>query len=74
VPETRRSIAVLALTGIILLALGIRTGVAAISPLAPAMDLDVAMEGLPLGIIGTIPPIAYALSAWFSPWLAKRWA
>jgi CP family cyanate transporter-like MFS transporter len=72
VPETRRSIAVLALTGIILLALGIRTGVAAISPLAPAMDLDVAMEGLPLGIIGTIPPIAYALSAWFSPWLAKK--
>jgi CP family cyanate transporter-like MFS transporter len=43
------------------LALGIRTGVAAISPLAPVMDLDVALEGLPLGIIGTIPPVAYAL-------------
>ena len=36
------------------------------------MDLDLAMEGLPLGIIGTIPPIAYALAAWFSPWLAQK--
>ena len=54
-PNTTRSTTVFALTGIILLALGIRTGVAAIAPLAPVMDLDVAMEGLPLGIIGTIP-------------------
>ena len=36
------------------------------------MDLDLAMEGLPLGIIGTIPPIAYALAAWFAPWLAQK--
>jgi len=72
VPETTRSTFVLALTGIIVLALGIRTGVAAIAPLAPKMDLDVAMAGLPLGIIGTIPPIAYALAAWFSPWFAKK--
>jgi len=72
VPETRRSTIVFALTGVILLALGIRTGVAAIAPLAPSMDLDLAMEGLPLGIIGTIPPIAYALAAWFSPWLAQK--
>jgi CP family cyanate transporter-like MFS transporter len=71
VPNTTRSTTVFALTGIILLALGIRTGVAAIAPLAPVMDLDVAMEGLPLGIIGTIPPVAYALAAWFSPWLAR---
>ena len=70
-PNTTRSTTVFALTGIILLALGIRTGVAAIAPLAPVMDLDVAMEGLPLGIIGTIPPVAYALAAWFSPWLAR---
>jgi CP family cyanate transporter-like MFS transporter len=72
VPETRRSTIVFALTGVILLALGIRTGVAAIAPLAPSMDLDLAMEGLPLGIIGTIPPIAYALAAWFAPWLAQK--
>ena len=71
-PETRRSTIVFALTGVILLALGIRTGVAAIAPLAPSMDLDLAMEGLPLGIIGTIPPIAYALAAWFAPWLAQK--
>jgi len=71
-PETRRSTIVFALTGVIVMALGIRTGVAAIAPLASSMDLDVEMAGLPLGIIGTIPPIAYALAAWFSPWFAKK--
>ena len=71
-PTARRSVIVFALTGIILLALGIRTGVAAIAPLASSMDLDVAMNGLPLGILGTIPPIAYALAAWFSPWFAQK--
>ena len=61
-----------ALTGIILTALGIRTGVAALSPLATTIELDVPLVGLPLGALGMIPPLAFSLAATFSPWLARR--
>jgi CP family cyanate transporter-like MFS transporter len=63
---------VFALTGIILTALGIRTGVAALSPLATTIELDVPLVGLPLGALGMIPPLAFSLAAAFSPWLARR--
>lgn len=71
-PLTPRSVVVFALTGIILTALGIRTGVAALSPLATTIDLDVALVGLPLGALGMIPPLAFSLAAAFSPWLARK--
>ena len=67
-----RSTLILAMTGIVLFALGIRTGVAAVSPLSARMDLDVPLEGLTLGILGTIPPVAYAVSAALSPWFARK--
>jgi MFS transporter, CP family, cyanate transporter len=72
VPMTPRSVVVFALTGIILTALGIRTGVAALSPLATTIELDVPLVGLPLGALGMIPPLAFSLAAAFSPWLARR--
>jgi len=72
VPLAPRSVVIYAITGIILFSLGLRTGVAAVSPLATMIDLDVALVGLPLGALGTIPPIAYALGASVSPWFAKR--
>jgi MFS transporter, CP family, cyanate transporter len=72
VPLTPRSVVVFALTGIILTALGIRTGVAALSPLATTIELDVPLVGLPLGALGMIPPLAFSLAAAFSPWLARR--
>lgn len=68
----RRSTLILAVTGIVLFALGIRTGVAAVSPLSTRIDLDVPLEGLTLGILGTIPPVAYAISAALSPWFARK--
>ncbi|MCF8550363.1 MAG: MFS transporter [Pontimonas sp.] len=71
-PMTPRSVVVFALTGIILTALGIRTGVAALSPLATTIELDVPLVGLPLGALGMIPPLAFSLAAAFSPWLARR--
>ena len=71
-PLASRSTLIYAITGIILFSLGLRTGVAAVSPLALVIDLDVALVGLPLGALGTIPPIAYALAASVSPWFAKR--
>jgi MFS transporter, CP family, cyanate transporter len=72
VPMTPRSVVVFALTGIILTALGIRTGVAALSPLATTIELDVPLVGLPLGALGMIPPLAFSLAAAFSPWLARK--
>jgi CP family cyanate transporter-like MFS transporter len=69
---TPRSVVVFALTGIILTALGIRTGVAALSPLATTIELDVPLVGLPLGALGMIPPLAFSLAAAFSPWLARK--
>lgn len=71
-PMTPRSVVVFALTGIILTALGIRTGVAALSPLATTIELDVPLVGLPLGALGMIPPLAFSLAAAFSPWLARK--
>ena len=70
-PLTPRSLYVFAIAGIVLLALGIRTGVAAVSPIAGSIELDIALVGLPLGALGTIPPLGYALAAAFSPWLAR---
>ena len=70
--QTGRSTLILAMTGIVLFALGIRTGVAAVSPLSTRIDLDVPLEGLTLGILGTIPPVAYAVSAALSPWFARK--
>lgn len=61
-----------AIVGVILFALGIRTGVAALSPIASSIDLDVPLQGLALGVLGSIPPIAYAVSAAFSPWFAGK--
>jgi len=72
VSSTPRSTVVVALSGIVLFALGIRTGVAAVSPLSTRIDLDVPLEGLTLGILGTIPPIAYAVAATLSPWFARK--
>ena len=70
--QTGRSTLILAMTGIVMFALGIRTGVAAVSPLSTRIDLDVPLEGLTLGILGTIPPVAYAVSAALSPWFARK--
>lgn len=71
-PIAPRSVVLLALSGIVLFALGLRTGVAAVAPLAGEVELDVPLAGFPLGALGTIPPVAYAMSASISPWLAKR--
>lgn len=71
-PIASRSVMAVAISGIILFSLGLRTGVAALAPLAGSVDLDVSLSGLPLGALGTIPPIAYAIAASVSPWLARR--
>jgi len=72
VPIASRSVVIYAITGIILFSLGLRTGVASVAPLAADITLDVALAGLPLGALGTIPPVAYAIAASVSARLARR--
>lgn len=67
-----RSITWWGIAGVLIMALGARTGVAALSPLAGEVELDVPLNGLWLGLLGTIPPLAYALSGVFTPRLARR--
>jgi CP family cyanate transporter-like MFS transporter len=63
---------VLGLSGVMLLALSARTGVATLSPLAGDIDLDITLDGLYLGLLGMIPPVAYGIAAWLTKPLARR--
>lgn len=61
-----------AFLGIVLVAFSVRNAVSAISPIVDAIVRDVPLGSIEQGIIGTIPPIAFALSAIFGATLARR--
>lgn len=62
----------LALIGILLVALNVRTAVASLSPIVARISEDIPLDSLGLGFIGTLPPIAFALAGILSPWIARR--
>ncbi|TXN31443.1 MFS transporter [Lacisediminihabitans profunda] len=62
----------MALLGIVLVALNLRTAVAAISPIAAQIGADVPLGAVALGIIGMVPPIAFALSGIFGAYGARK--
>lgn len=62
----------MALVGIVLVALNLRTAVAAISPIAAQIGADVPLGAVALGIIGMVPPIAFALSGIFGAYAARK--
>ncbi|QEO10314.1 MFS transporter [Protaetiibacter larvae] len=62
----------LALVGILLVALSLRTPVAALSPILDRIDDDIVLGPLVLGIIGAAPPLAFAASGLLAPWVARR--
>lgn len=62
----------MALVGIVFVALNLRTAVAAISPIVDEMRVDIDLDSVGLGIIGALPPIAFALSGIFGALLAKK--
>ncbi|MEP6480959.1 MAG: MFS transporter [Rhodoglobus sp.] len=64
-----RAAAVLA---IILLALNLRSAVAAISPIVALVNADVQLDGFGLGILGTLPPVAFATAGIIAPVVARR--
>jgi MFS transporter, CP family, cyanate transporter len=62
----------MALLGILLVALNLRTAVAAISPIVSSISVDIPLDSVTLGIIGMIPPIAFSLCGIFGAIPARR--
>lgn len=63
---------VLALLGILLVALNVRTAVSSLSPIVERVSAEVELDALGLGLIGTLPPVVFAVSALGGPVLARR--
>ena len=63
---------VLALTGIVLVALNLRSAVTAMSPIVARINADVQMSDVALGIIGMLPPLMLATGGLLGP-VATRW-
>jgi MFS transporter, CP family, cyanate transporter len=62
----------LALFAILLLALNLRSAVAALSPIAAFIAEDVPLDALALGVLGMLAPVAFATCGLFAPALTRR--
>jgi CP family cyanate transporter-like MFS transporter len=62
----------LALVGILLVALSLRTAVAAISPIIAEINADIPLTSVGIGLIGMLPPIFFALSGLIGPFVSRR--
>lgn len=62
----------LALVGIMLVALNVRTAVVAVSPIVRLVGADIPLDSVGIGLIGMLPPVAFALSGVFAPFVAHR--
>jgi CP family cyanate transporter-like MFS transporter len=60
------------LLGILLIALSLRSSVAALSPIINLIVRDVPLSPLVLGIIGAAPPVTFAVTGLATPWLSRR--
>ena len=60
-----------ALLGILLVALNLRSAVAALSPIIDQISVDIPLTPLVLGILGAAPPLAFALAGLFTPRVSK---
>lgn len=61
-----------ALLGILLIALNLRSAVAALSPIVDQISNDVALGPVVLGIIGAAPPVTFAVTGLLAPWLSRK--
>ncbi len=62
----------MAFVGILLVALNLRTAVASISPIAASIAVDVPLSAVGLGLIGMVPPVAFAASGFVAAPAARR--
>ncbi|MCR2784641.1 MULTISPECIES: MFS transporter [unclassified Microbacterium] len=63
---------VLALVGIVLFAFSLRSAVASLSPLVGLISEDFALPASVLGLIGTAPPVCFAVFGLLAPQFEKR--
>jgi CP family cyanate transporter-like MFS transporter len=61
-----------AVVGILLVALNLRTAVSAISPIVAEISADVPLDSVGLGVLGMLPPIAFAACGLAAPLVARR--
>ena len=62
----------LALVGILLVALSLRTAVASISPIIDEINVDIPLTSVGIGLIGMLPPIFFAVSGFIGPVVSRR--
>jgi CP family cyanate transporter-like MFS transporter len=61
-----------ALLGILLVALNLRTVVAALSPISNLISHDIPLNAVTIGVIGAAPPLMFALGGLIAPALSRR--
>lgn len=62
----------LGVLGVLLIALNLRTAVAGLSPLAGRIDAEIPLDAAAIGLLGVVPPVAFAVSGLVAPWVAHR--
>ncbi len=62
----------IAVAGVVLTALSLRTAVAVVSPIADRIAVDIPLGSVELGVIGMLPPIAFAALALLTPAIVHR--
>ena len=63
---------VVALLGIVLLALSLRSAVSAISPIIAEIGRDIELSSVGVGVIGALPPVFFALAGLVAPRIAHK--
>ncbi|MET0590329.1 MAG: MFS transporter [Naasia sp.] len=62
----------IAAAGVVLTALGLRTAVAVVSPIADRIAEDISFGSIGLGVVGMLPPVAFAVFALITPAIVHR--
>ena len=63
---------IVALVGVFTVAFSLRTAVTAISPIVDQIRGDIPITDVGIGLIGTLPPIFFALSGFLGPLVSRR--
>jgi len=63
----------LALLGIALFAFSLRSAVASLSPVVDQIQADISVPAWAIGLIGTAPPVCFALFGILTPQIERRW-
>jgi MFS transporter, CP family, cyanate transporter len=63
---------IVALLGILVLALSLRSAVSALSPIVAEISVDIPLSSVGLGFLGALPPVFFALAGVIAPPIARR--